>query len=121
MRGRWPTLGLGLLFLVDDLGLLDDLLVIDGSAVAAAGRLGRLRLGLGLGLGVDGFGQLVRRILERLGLGPDLAQVVALDSLLQLHDPALDRRGLGLVEAIAVLAEAALGRVREPLGLVLGV
>ena len=47
--------------------------------------------------------------------------VVALERLAQLHDPALDRRGLGLVELVAVLLQRALRRVRERLGVVLRV
>src|SRR5207248_824675 len=57
----------------------------------------------------------------RLRLRADLAEIVALDGLLQLHDPALDRRGLGLVELVAVLLQAPLGRVREALRVVAGI
>jgi hypothetical protein len=63
----------------------------------------------------------VRRLLQRVGLRADLADVVALERLLQLHDPTLDRRGVGLVERVAVLLERALRLVRELLGVVLRV
>ena len=80
---------------------------------------GRLRL-LGR-LGVQHLGELVRGLLQRVHLGADLGEIVALERLAQLHDPALDRRGLGLVELVAVLGERALGLVGERLGEVLRV
>src|SRR5436853_6981780 len=102
--GRLPSrepLPLGSLrLLVDDLvlALLDDLVVGCRSAVTAGGSL----LGLRSRLGVDRLGELVRGLLQRLRLRLDVADVVALERLAQLHDPALDRRGLGLVELVAV-------------------
>ena len=76
----------------------------------AGGRLrlrGRLR--------VDRLGELVRRLLQRLRLAADLGTSRHSSACAQLHDPTLDRRGVGLVELVAVLLERALGLVRERL------
>src|SRR5215211_5612053 len=103
------------LFLVDDLvvGLFDDLVVRrPGRAVAALRGGGRL---LGRGLCVDGLGQLLRGLLERLSLRADLVDVLGLEHAPELHDPTLDRRGVRLLELVAVLLERALGLVRERL------
>ena len=64
-------------------------------------------------LRVDRVGERPRRLLERVGLRPDVGDVRALDRLAELHDPPLDRRRLGLRELVAVLRERALGLVRE--------
>src|SRR5207245_275510 len=75
-----PARSLRLLDLVvDDLvvGVLDDLVVGSRRAVAAAvTRLGGRGLGLA-GLRVDRLGELVRGLLERLGLGADVGDVAA--------------------------------------------
>src|ERR671935_3274079 len=102
MGGRGSPSGLGLL--VDDLGVLDHLFVGLGRAIAA-GRRSRLGL-LRRGLRVHRLGQLLRGLLERLRLGLDLAYVVRLERLLELHHATLDGRGLGLVELVAVLLQA---------------
>ena len=81
-------------------------------------RRERLR---GRRLRVDRLGELVRGLGQRLRLGADLGHVVALERLLQLHHAALDRRGVRLLELVAVLLERALGLVDEALGLVLRV
>src|SRR6266508_771535 len=62
-----------------------------------------------------------RRLLQRLRLRADLADVVAFERRPELHDPALDRRSVGLVQSRAVLLERTLGLVRELLGVVLRV
>src|SRR5205823_5522584 len=63
----------------------------------------------------------VRGLLERLGLRLDVGDVVALERLAQLHDPTLDRRGLGFFELVAVLLERALRLISERLSKVLRV
>src|SRR5581483_7117285 len=103
----------------DDLSLLDDLLGVVGGAGAVARGLRRRRLRARLR--VDGLRELVRRVLERLRLGADVADVVAVEGLPELHDPALDRRGLGRVDRLAVLLEALLRLVGEVLRVVLRV
>src|SRR5205807_6443578 len=115
------ALGLrSLLLLVDHLvvALFDNFVIGSGRAVFAAG--GRRRRLLLRGC-VDRLRQLVRRLLQRVGLGADLADVVAFESLLQLHDPALDRPRVGLVERGAMLLERTLRLVGELLGVVLRV
>src|SRR5262249_27878094 len=92
-------------------GVLDDLVVRGSLAVT---RLRTLRL-LGAGLCIDGLGQLLRGLLQRLGLLPDLVRVMRLEHAAELHYATLDRRGLGLLELVAVLLERLLGLVREVL------
>ena len=59
----------------------------------------------------------MRRLLERLGLRLDLGRRrCARATCAELHDPALDRRGVGLVELVAVLLQRPLGLVGERLG-----
>src|SRR5439155_18782571 len=88
----WPTSrSLRLLGLfVDDLvvGFLDNLVVRGTDSVAARGRGRRL---LCLYLLVDGLGELVRGLHELLALRPDLCGVVAVERLLDLLEPRLDR------------------------------
>src|SRR6185503_2577961 len=82
---------------------------------AVTGRLtgrGRRR-GLLVGLRVDGLRERLRRLLQCLGLRADLADVVRLECLAQLHDATLDRAGVAGVELVAVLTERLLGLVGE--------
>src|SRR5439155_17046813 len=107
-----PSLG-GLRLLVDDLGVLDHL-VVRGSGAVAVSASGSLLL-LRARLRVDRLSELLRGLLERLRLLPDLVHVRALEHAAKLHHATLDRRGVGLVELVAVLLERALGLVREAL------
>src|SRR6478609_7712950 len=94
-KARASSRLLRLLLFVDDLvvALFDDLVIGRLGAVAARRRLRLLRRRLG----VDGLRELLRGLLERLSLLADLVHVRALEDALQLHDPAFDGRGVGLV------------------------
>ena len=84
------------------LALLDDLVL--GRPVGAGLRSGGATLRLRLL--VDGLGELVRGLGQRLGLRGDLADVVALEHGAELLHPTLDQRsGLG-IERLAVLLES---------------
>src|SRR5215218_10482676 len=120
-RGSCPLLlVLVLVALVDDLGV-DHVAVTLGRALVGGG--GRPGLGLawaGLGLGVDRLGQLVARLLQRLGGRGDGDGVVAGELLLQVGQGRLDGRAVLVGDLVAVVLEALLGLVDELLGPVLG-
>ena len=67
-------------------------------------------------LRVEGLGELLGRLLERVRLLLDLVHVRGIEHAAELHDATLDRRGVGLGELVAVLLQRALGLVRERLG-----
>src|SRR4029453_11688487 len=118
-RGSCPLL-LVLVALVDDLGV-DHVTIAGGRAlVGGGGRPGLGRAGAGLGLGVDRLGQLVARLLQRLGGRGDGDGVVAGELLLQVAQGRLDGGAVLVGDLVAVVGEALLCWVGGLLGPVLG-
>src|SRR5215211_6746991 len=119
VRGGSCPLLLVLVALVDDLGV-DHVTVALGRALVGGGRPGLGLAGAGLGLGVDRLGQLVARLLQRLGGRGDGDGVVAGELLLQAAERRLDGGPVLVGDLVAVVLQALLGLVDELLGPVLG-
>src|SRR5829696_7353759 len=118
-RGLCPLL-LVLIALVDDLGVDHVPVGLGRALVGGGGRPGLGLAGAGLGLGVDRLGQLVARLLQRLGGRGDGHRVVAGELLLQVVQGRLDAGPVLVGDLVAVVGEALLGLVDELLGPVLG-
>src|SRR5918992_2861507 len=120
-RGGSRPLLLVLVALVDDLGVDHVTVALGrGALVGGGGRPGLGLAGTGLGLGVDRLGQLVARLLQRLGGRGDGDGVVAGELLLQVGQRRLDAGPVLVGDLVAVVGEALLGLVDELLGPVLG-
>src|SRR5260221_13939491 len=99
--------------------LVDPLVVRVLGDLVALRRRGRRRaiaLGGTLGLRIDGGRERLRRLLQGLQLRRDLRRIQALERLLKLHYATLDRRGVRLVDLVAMLVQRLLGRVGDRLG-----
>src|SRR4029450_8479936 len=120
--GSWGSCPLLLVLaaLVDDLGVDDVAVALGRALVGGGGRPGLGLAGAGPGLGVDRLGQLVARLLQRLGGRGDGDGVVAGELLLQVGQGRLEGRPVLVGDLVAVVLEALLGLVDELLGPVLG-
>src|ERR1044072_9437022 len=119
-RGGSCPLLLVLVALVDDLGVDHVAVALGRALVGGGGRPGLGLAGAGLGLGVDGLGQLVARLLQRLGGRGEGDGVVAGELLLQVGQGLLDGGPVLVGDLVAVVLQALLGLVDELLGPVLG-
>src|ERR1700712_1938774 len=86
--------------------------------VVLSSILGRVAFGLLL---VHRFAKLHGSLRQRIALGLDRLGIVALQRFLQIADGILNGAALGFLDLRAVFGQGLLGRMHQPVGMVLGI